>query len=150
MIILTRTFSAVLDRIRRIIGTGAVSEVILNEMGKSAGKVAYEHLKATMGEAFIREQLSELINLYTTAGWGLATISELNFERKHAVVRFERNFECQPHKDAESKPYSHFVRGDLSGWFGEIFGSPVRCIETACIAKGDKFCEFSINVEQAV
>jgi len=148
MIIRRKAFSVFLGRVREILGTGPVAGVILSEMGISAGRSAHEYLKGTMGERAVREQLKELLSLYTAAGWGVATVSELDEESRRAVVRLEENFECQPHKGELSAAYSHFVRGDLAGLFGEVFRTRVRCVETRCVAKGDEFCEFSIKADE--
>ena len=145
VIIRRETFCRLLDRVREILGPGPVAKVLLAEMGMSAGKFAYQCLKATLGEAIVKEQFEQLTNLYTAAGWGVAKILEINYESKHAVIRLGQNFECQPHKGHGNEAYSHFVRGDLAGWFGEVFQTRIQCTERRCVAKGDEFCEFSIE-----
>jgi len=145
IIVRRETLSKLLDRVREILGPGPVAKVLLAEMGISAGKFAYQGLKATLGEGIVKEQFEQLTSLYTAAGWGVAKILEINYESKHAVIRLSQNFECQPHKGNGNEAYSHFVRGDLAGWFGEVFRTRIECTERRCVAKGDEFCEFSIE-----
>ena len=148
ILIMRETFTSLLGRVRTILGTGPVAGVLLHEMGLSSGKAAYQTLKTRMGEKGLKEQVKQLFGLYGAAGWGVATISDLDFEAKHAVIKIDENFECLPHKGRESEAYSHFLRGDISGFISGVFGTRVRCVETLCIAKGDKSCEFSIDAEK--
>jgi predicted hydrocarbon binding protein len=148
IVIMRETFSSFLERVRRILGTGPVAGVLLNEMGVSAGAAAYQALKRMLGERGVKEQVRQIFGLYAAAGWGVATVSELDIESKHAIVSIDENFECLPHKGQRSEAHSQFVRGDIAGMLSGILGTRVRCVETLCIAKGDKVCQFSIDAER--
>ncbi len=62
------------------------------------------------------------------------------------IIRLERLWECEIQKSIVDKPASNFVRGLLAGFFKKLLGKEVVVKETKCIALGDPYCQFEINI----
>ena len=42
-------------------------------------------------------------------------------------------------------PTGNFIRGHIVGVIEELYGQETRCVETACLAKGNAYCEFFLE-----
>ena len=60
------------------------------------------------------------------------------------VLRLYDSIECKIFRGS-GRPVSQFIRGHISGLLTKILGKDVRAVETKCIAKGDLYCEFSVE-----
>ncbi len=118
--------------------TGAES---IYSQGFSYGKSVWEQL-LSVHRPQTREGLSEALQLYSAAGWGRPELTHLDMEKVQAKVRFEEGFECVD--QMTGRPASHFMRGHLAGALSAYFQSDLRCEETKCTSKGDKYCEFEV------
>ncbi|MEM2931044.1 MAG: V4R domain-containing protein, partial [Thermoproteota archaeon] len=93
------------------------------------------------------EELAGLLKIYLkTLGWGIMDIVRLSVEKGEACIHIYQSFECETGKDSETS-YGHFTRGVLAGYFASIFEKEAKVIETECIAKGDPYCEYTINTQ---
>jgi predicted hydrocarbon binding protein len=79
-----------------------------------------------------------------TLGWGILEYAEINPEAGEAKIRVYQSYECETGKGSE-KPYGHFIRGILAGFFANIFEKEAKAVETKCIATGDPYCEYVIK-----
>jgi|GEM_PF-394028 len=141
VIILRRTlYEAFLKELRSILGSGYASLMYYTglEMGRKAFRYHYEiagrDLKNTIA-------ISEAI--FRIVGYGIMKILELDLSIGRARIRVHHCFECEIFKNS-GKPSSHLIRGMIAGWFSELLRRRVKAIETRCIAKGDKYCEFLV------
>jgi predicted hydrocarbon binding protein len=134
--------SSSMQEIRRIFDTGG--DVMLYKQGFAAGTNDAEELIRIFGEVDIPNRLEQLIDLYSSLGWGKAKIVEVDLEKHDATITLEDNFECAGQK-RRSKPYSQFVRGHLAGLATRLLSTEMKCIETRCAATGDPYCEFSLS-----
>jgi predicted hydrocarbon binding protein len=142
------TIASMFSRPRDMFGTdGPVAKVILHEMGRVAGQSSIRTISETIGKGRIREQLSNIMNVYAASGWGIFRLMNVDFDRGVAVVQAFDNFECAGHRGEAKKPYSQFIRGHLAGLFSGVFGTRVSAVETHCIAQGVGFCQFEIAPE---
>jgi predicted hydrocarbon binding protein len=140
-----QTVSSMLNRVIEMFGKDSpVAKVMLHQLGEAAGKAMYTATKAEVGDS-VRNELVNLINIYSAAGWGVFRVSEVNVEACTATVVALDNFECTQYQGTGSGPFSQFVRGHLAGLFSGIFGCRVNAVETACLAHGESYCEFSIG-----
>ncbi len=48
----------------------------------------------------------------------------------------------------QKKPVCCYIAGLIAGGSEAIIGKPSECIETHCIAKGDKVCRFEVGPEK--
>ncbi len=140
----TESIASIFARVNGIFGDGPAARVVMYEMGEAAGQAIFKDLVSRLGLDIIRDELSNVIGLYTSNGWGLFQLVEVDLERKTAEIRVHENFECV-HYRKSSVPRSNFVRGHIAGWFSELLGSRVEVTEKHCVAKGDPFCYFTIE-----
>ena len=139
------TIGSVFSRPRQIFGAeGQMGKVLLHQMGRAGGQSSIKAFLESMGKDNIREQLSNIMNMYTAGGWGIFKLTGADFDRGVAVVQAFENFECMTHQGEGGEPYSQYVRGDLAGLFSEIFHRKVDAIETQCVVQGAPFCRFEI------
>ncbi len=145
IMIRTESIGSIFARVNGIFGDGPAARVVLHEMGEAAGRAIYKDLMAHIGPEIIKDELSNIIGLYTCNGWGIFELLNIDLDKKTAAVRVEENFECTHYKGHSSTARSHFVRGHIAGVFSELLGSRVEVTENYCVAKGDAFCEFTIE-----
>ena len=139
------TLSSILERIKKMFGEdGPVAKVLIFAMGAAAGQATIKATTAQIGPNVREVSLASVLKVYSATGWGIFRLSQIDFDLCMATVVALDNFECAPHQGSGSKPVSQFIRGHLSGMFSELFGRRVNVVETACLAHGESFCEFSI------
>jgi len=123
---------------------GSAGEAMLYYQGFNVGYgLCASHM--SMGCAEKPEFLIEMAKAFSrTLGWAIIDHYKIDLKKGKAKLRVYQNFECEVGKGSE-KPYSHFYRGVIAGWFHKFFGKSVEVKETKCIAKGDAYCEFLIQ-----
>ncbi len=131
-----------MNEIRQIFNTGG--DVMLYKQGFSAGQNDAEELIRIFGEGSVLNRIEDLVNLYSSLGWGKARIAEVEFEKLSARIRIDENFECMG-QEKKSKPYSQFVRGHLAGLSTHLFATEMKCTEVKCASMGDPYCEFLLS-----
>ncbi len=95
---------------------------------------------------FKGEKMVNFLEQYFVAsGWGNIKNVDLDFQRKKAIVRVLNNPLTGRLRGKVKTPSDHIVRGILAGLFSKVFQSNVECVETHCIALGEKDCEFIIK-----
>jgi predicted hydrocarbon binding protein len=143
VLIRSDTAKAALARMNEILGW-PLAGIVLYDIGEAAGKRTYDAIVDIVGKEVVEKNLSYMLLLYGSLGWGVFQVQAFHPETKTATVRVFNNFECSFNK--ASIPTSNFIRGHLAGWLGQMFGTADQFIvETSCIAKGDKFCEFKVK-----
>ena len=68
-----------MNEIRQIFNTGG--DVMLYKQGFSAGQNDAEELIRIFGEGSVLNRIEDLVNLYSSLGWGKARIAEVEFEK---------------------------------------------------------------------
>lgn len=137
-------YKSFLVDIRERFGTGG--SVFLYYVGYDLGlKAISSHMKFT--HSFDTETLIHTAKTFTACmGWAIGEVPVLDMQKKTAVVRLYKSFECELAKNQSGdKPFSQFFRGVIAGVFTKIFDKPITIEETKCIAKGDAYCEFHIQ-----
>lgn len=137
------TLSALQDLIIKELGAAGVRKIY--EAGKAGGtKLAEEHKNKLKVESF---KLFELMkNLVEMGGWGKINILKQDYKNSYAVYAFSNNEMALAKK--YNIPSCHVIRGLTAGLHSIIFGRKVECIETSCLSKGDKYCEFVVGNEK--
>jgi predicted hydrocarbon binding protein len=133
--------SRMLSVIRKEFGSGG--NVILYEEGRAYGKSVGADYLSRLGLKLVESNLPNVMNLYQALGWFKLERVRQNRREKSLTIRVSGCFECEGSKSAV--PYSHFVRGHLSGAMTAIFGREMTCEETRCVAAGGQVCEFLIG-----
>ena len=129
-----------LDAIRE--AGGANGEKIVYEAGFQSGKSSWENVFSIFRPK-TKEGLSEILQLYSAVGWGRIELLDLSMNKKSAKIRMTDLFECAGL--TYERGCSHYVRGHLAGAMSTFFGIDLKGVETKCLAKGDKYCEFELS-----
>lgn len=134
------TLSALQDLIIKELGAGGIKKIY--ESGKVGGiKLAEEHKNKLKVESY---KLFEVMkNLVEMGGWGKIKTIKQDYKNSYAVYSFLNN-EIGLSKQY-SEPSCHIIRGLTAGLHTVIFNEEVECIETNCISKGDKYCQFIVG-----
>lgn len=141
MIFRNEIFNGMLRATREKFGSGA--DVITFDQGASAGEVSGKELITVVGKEKIGELITHIVSMYQSLGWGLAQVIKLNRSPFKMVIRMYENAECSGQRS--TKPVSHFLRGHMVGVVDGVFELETQCVETSCMATGDKYCEFSLE-----
>ena len=125
-------------------GTGG--KAILFDMGLRVGSSAARKLARSYGLRG-RELVETFLALHAAAGWFDYELVSYDEEGRSFTLRLFENFECLSSRGQglRDKPASVFVRGALTGLFREAYGDDLMVNETACVARGDAYCEFVIR-----
>jgi predicted hydrocarbon binding protein len=134
-------FSEMKQTIHKVLQSGA--DVVLYELGYEHGAPSW---KSLLSDFSVDDAagLQEVLHIYDAVGWGRVEVVSFDKPSKTATVRMRDNFECSVAGGRD--PSSHFVRGHLAGAFSAVFGSEAKVVETKCIAVGDEYCEFAVNL----
>ncbi len=81
--------------------------------------------------------------LGTLGGWGRLEVTEFDFERKLARIRWVNGVSVRNKKG--KTPVCHFGRGILTGATEVILGRKCESLEVSCEGKGDPYCEAVIG-----
>ncbi|HDJ26541.1 MAG TPA: ACT domain-containing protein [Candidatus Bathyarchaeota archaeon] len=133
--------AAMLGWVDEALETGG--HVILYEMGHQAGKTVVKSFKEKFGLSG-QTAFEALLAFGTAMGWFRYEVASLDPSSPRAIVRLFDSFECSPFAGS-NRPRSHLLRGFLAGAFEEAFGVEAIAREGLCKAKGDEFCEFTIE-----
>jgi predicted hydrocarbon binding protein len=133
------TIKNMFERIYASFGTG--SAIIFYEMGIGAGE---RKARKLISEYELKGlDLLKIVMVERIAkGWGIPEIVHFDDKKCSAIIRVYELFECNIVKDMFNEPTSQFFKGYLKGLLKVIFSKEVEVIETSCVAKGDKYCEF--------
>ena len=137
-----RVYENLFNGIREKFGTAG--EAMLYYQGYAVGQRMCQSYREDHGLKDPRELAELLMMDARTLGWGILEYAEINPEAGEATVRVYQSYECETGKGSE-KPYGHFTRGILAGFFANIFEKEAKAVETKCIATGDPYCEYVIK-----
>ncbi len=141
-----KVMKSFIDRVNEMFRGGSTGAMILYEMGVVAGRGMFDALKTEIGLDVLKTEFQWVFsNLARAGGWGIFSISNLDYEKKTATIRVMDSFECTDSGERSSPPRSRFIRGNIAGWFSELFQRRVNVIEQFCLGKGDPLCEFTIE-----
>ena len=82
--------------------------------------------------------------IVTLAGWGEAVIKKRNDSEKLIICTVADSTLANLYGKSEFA-VDHLFRGLLCGAMSAIYKAELDCVETSCVAKGDKICEFVVK-----
>lgn len=128
---------------------GTPYAILLYLAGFGAGLRAYESQVTLTRDPNL--QLSFAMAYFQMLGFGRLEILKIDDKRMEAEFRVYESFECEVFRGV-GEIRGNFVRGLTAGWFAGRWGitDPDKVIarERKCIAKGDPYCEYRIQVEK--
>ena len=116
----------------------------LYHLGYGVGGELYKMYAEPMKIKDIRKGILLLEALARGAGW--ADIIGYELTGNKMIIRFDRLWECEIQKGRADKPASNYVRGILTGFFKALSDRDLVIKESKCIAVGDPYCQFEMNI----
>ncbi|MEM2794430.1 MAG: hypothetical protein QXY49_01090 [Thermofilaceae archaeon] len=128
---------------------GTPYAILLYLAGFGAGKLAYESQTTLTRDPGL--QLKFAVAYFQMLGFGRLEILKIDDKRMEAEFRVYDSFECEVFSGVGERR-GNFVRGLTAGWLAGRWGitDPDKMIarERKCIAKGDPYCEYRVQVEK--
>ncbi|MEM3406922.1 MAG: 4-vinyl reductase [Nitrososphaerota archaeon] len=119
-------------------GAALLYEASINA-GKDTAKILIKKFKN-------KDFFKKLSKFYSSNGCGWFKIKKINIDpNKGGYIQIEQSFIAEEYGKSE-KPVCDFLAGYFVGMLEEIYKKEYTCEEIKCIAKGDKYCEFKIEV----
>ena len=117
---------------------------LLYHLGYGDGEESYKVYAKSKGI----KDLDEAILLFEalTKGTGWADFIGYEIADDKIIIKLEKLWECEIQKGVVDKLASNYMRGVLAGYFKTLLGKEVVVKETKCIAVGDPYCQFEINI----
>ena len=85
------------------------------------------------------------LDIYKFSGWGVVEYEMVDKEGKKLVVSVSDSPTGIFMKGKTNLACDHIIRGMLAGGSKAAFNSEIECLETKCIAIGDKICQFVVG-----
>ena len=146
VILAQQAVARMLDGIRSVLGTGGY--VVLYELGIDYGKELARYFMDKLGRDYLLGNYNYWLNVLAATGWGIPDIKGSKDDFPNLTIGLSSCLECDGRSSREA--VCSFMRGFLSGVFGEIAGHVVHCEESLCQAKGDSHCEFQLRSGKSV
>ena len=124
----------------RELGDGGLA--IMYHMGYRAGKALAKRISPYFKDN--KRSLMYTLLYNESLGHGRFKLEEY-IERAYCRVVARELSECLEVKS--DKPNSQLFRGILAGCISELWGEEVEVRETKCIAMGDPYCEFEVEIK---
>ena len=138
-----KTFVNFQKVIESIIGEEA--KALFYEASINAGK---DTTKKLIKKIKNKDFINKLSKFYDSNGCGWFKIKKIDIDpEKGGYIQINQSFIAEEYGKSE-KPVCDFLAGYFVGIFEEIFKKEYTCEENKCIAKGDKYCEFKIEIVQ--
>ncbi len=130
---------------RKKLGTGG--EAMLYHIGREVGMERARNINQNaerIGVKDLRDKLEMGMLLLQCLGYAIPEIVEFSEEPPYLKIRLQNSIECELGRGA-GKPFSHYVRGMITGYASELLQRDLLAEETRCIAMGDPYCEFEVK-----
>ncbi len=146
-------YSDMRERMREVIGNAA--DAIIYDVAKEHVKAVVLYYmnhfpplkllaKTKKGRDAVANKVVDLLSAY---GYGKGTLEKLDWEGESVIV-VENSFVATwyvRNNIKTDKPVCSLLRGFIAGAAEAIGGRKLDCIETECVAKGDKVCRFVVK-----
>ncbi len=115
----------------------------LYQIGKKAGEELSDLIKQhTRNKTVIFRFGIDLINL---SGFGKLKTLDYHIDQGKAIIHIEDSLNSKLKTQGHT---CHYMRGLLAGFMQEITNQKIECIESQCMATGNKTCEFIIQKQE--
>ncbi|MHA2329825.1 MAG: V4R domain-containing protein [Candidatus Hodarchaeales archaeon] len=88
-----------------------------------------------------RELTDWQCNSVTLSGWGLVKVLRFNPQLRESVIVVEDSTFAKSYGKS-NHPVDNIIAGFAAAKMIVEFGEDMECVETKCISKGDRICEF--------
>lgn len=135
----SESFSHVLERVSRILGSGG--EALLYEEGYAMGLKNAEQMIKVLGVDAVRSKSNYLGHVLPSAGWGSVEAEEK--EHDSYLIKLMDCVECRSKET--SRPGCNFMRGYFASSTQQVFGTEMDAREVKCRLRGAPLCEFVVS-----
>ncbi len=126
---------------------GLTGYTILRMVGLGIGEKFFETIYELHGDMTPEQYTERLAELLESLGFGRIEVVQNTASDGTVVIRIYDHYECMHlEKKAVEKPGSVLTRGILEGFYRLVWERKTRAVENKCIALGDKYCEFMVEV----
>jgi predicted hydrocarbon binding protein len=133
------TFTDFKKCLEETFGSGA--SVIFYEVGRGCGRRSCNRLLRKYSD---REKLLKALTRYKyNEKWGKIRF-KLDMKSGVGKILITESFEAKQYGQS-TEPVCYFLRGYLKGFLTQTFKKPLKVTEIACIAQGNKTCEFKVE-----
>ena len=136
------TLYGLIQQIKSNLGEKA-GQGFLYQLGIGIGQWVYERYSYLI-EKDIEYSIKLLGGFCKGVRWG--EVIDYAIEERKITIRIKDLWECEIQKGMVNKPASHLVRGIITGFAVKLLGHEVITNETRCMAIGDLYCQFEINI----
>jgi len=137
----SKTFVNIQKAIESILNEEA--SALLYEASINAGK---DSTRMLLKKIKNKNFLKEWFKFYSSNGCGGFKMKKINIDsNKGGYIQIKQSFIAEEYGKSK-KPVCDFLAGFFVGMLEEIYKKEYTCEETKCITKGDKHCEFKIEV----
>ena len=120
---------------------GSGAHAIFYEVGKGCGMRSCRRLVRKYKSK--KRLLRALTRYKGNEKWGKLRFN-LDLKRGVGEITVAENFEAKQYGRSE-EPVCYFMRGYLEGFLTQAYNKPLKVIEVACIAQGNKACKFKVE-----
>jgi predicted hydrocarbon binding protein len=124
---------------------------IFYSLGVFQGRAAFKMISDRFGYAKTFQDKKKLLKFELgqgiVTGHGIFNWIRMDFNKNVFISKG-----ISPHAEEykrffgiQKNPVDHFLRGVGSAYIEEVIGKGTFCVESKCIARGDKYCEFMIK-----
>ena len=122
--------------------TGAV----LFQGGFAGGRLSGQKYKQELSLSD-REAVEFMCRMGGEIGWGQFRLVDFAADGRRLVVEVQSSAFAEAFSRNASSSVCHLIRGVLGGLLSGLSGAEVRSAETNCLARGDPWCRFEVEVE---
>jgi len=146
VILAQHAMAQMLEGIRSVLGSGA--DVILYELGTEYGRNLAGYFISKLGKEYLVRNYDYELNVLAATGWGIPELIGSKDDFPNMTIRLSSCLECDGRSSKQA--VCSFMRGFLTGVFGNIAGHTIHCEEPQCIAKGDSSCLFELHSGRSI
>jgi predicted hydrocarbon binding protein len=120
---------------------------MLYKFGENISKDIFDYSKKTGTEK--DDCMKFWLNMINLSGFGDMEIIEISNDKCYVIVNCKNSPIAEEYsKSGKTEMVDEILAGIIGDFFSQWFGKPVMCEEIACIAKGNKYCQFKISLKK--
>ena len=134
------------------IGGVETARVFIPRFGEAAGRDDAKLLKEQLSPDTDVDWLAMGPTIHAWEGLVKPSVDALEMDREANKFflqgKWENSFMAQEYLNVfgpSTEPVCWLLSGYATGYCSEVFGQPLLCKETMCVAKGDPYCQFTVK-----
>ncbi|MBS7252218.1 MAG: hypothetical protein KIH08_16745 [Candidatus Freyarchaeota archaeon] len=120
---------------------------LLHQLGRDLAYSISKNIQNKFKIANLEEAILLNARIYTLMGLGELIVQDYNKEKGTLLLRINNSPICNPLKGV-GKKMGALIEGAIEGVVEAYTLSKCECQETKCVAQGDEYCEYQVNLKQ--